>query len=473
MTAPPLAEVPDNGVQRRGSVVPLTASLRALAGPGLILAVAGMLAAAGQPAGFGPPALVAPIAIVGALLAGLAGGLLTVLAGVTWAVIYYGQPVWSGAPGTSERVLLTLAAGAVAVWLTSALRDRADGFRTAAARQSAMDDRIAAFTGALTAQPEDALPDALINGAVQLVDADMGVVTILEPRTGRHFVRAVYGSAGSAVGIEVLPGTGITGQAIRERQMVSAAPERRALAHRTARLIARRESDEPGRGAVIAVPCLQQGRVVASLTMARANVARQFTAEDEHAMARAAPIATLAVAAWLSRNGQADGTTHDTTTGLYNRSYLDSALEQLLALRRRSEPAQRPPLSMILFDIDSFASLNQRHGRPAGDQVLRAAATLLRQRFRASDIIARVGPDSFLVVLYGGTADIASQAAAQIRRQAREFRLRDARGEPIVVSMSAGCVAFREGEPPDALFRSVEAALATARWSGPGASVTI
>jgi len=128
---------------------------------------------------------------------------------------------------------------------------------------------------------------------------------------------------------------------------------------------------------------------------------------------------------------------------------------------------------MIMFDIDSFAVINERQGRQVGDQVLRAVATLLRQRFRASDVIARVGSDSFLVVLNGATGDTASEAAAQIRRQVRELNIANARGEPVVVSISAGCALLHDGDQADALFRSVEAALETARWSGSGAVVSI
>jgi diguanylate cyclase (GGDEF)-like protein len=128
---------------------------------------------------------------------------------------------------------------------------------------------------------------------------------------------------------------------------------------------------------------------------------------------------------------------------------------------------------MIMFDIDSFRLLNERHGRQVGDAVLRAVATLLRQRFRASDIPARVGPDSFFVVLNGAPPEVAAEAAAQIRRQVRELSLSNDRGEPVVVSVSAGCAALREGQEPDVLFRAVEAALATARWSGPGAVVSL
>jgi PleD family two-component response regulator len=76
-------------------------------------------------------------------------------------------------------------------------------------------------------------------------------------------------------------------------------------------------------------------------------------------------------------------------------------------------------------------------------------------------------------VLNGAAAEVAAEAAAQMRRQVRELNLANAQGEPIVISISAGCAVFRDGERPEVLFRSVEAALETARWSGPGAVVSI
>jgi diguanylate cyclase len=213
--------------------------------------------------------------------------------------------------------------------------------------------------------------------------------------------------------------------------------------------------------------------VIATLTVGRSDGRHPFDEDDMAALALVSPVAVLAVSGSLQRLELEQGSPRDAQTGLYNRAYLDAALDQLLALRRRMAPPDRPPLSMIMFDIDSFRLLNDRHGRQVGDAVLRAVSTMLRQRFRASDILARVGPDSFFVVLNGANAEIAADAAAQIRRQVRELNVSNARGEPVIVSISAGCAMFHDGDRPDALFRSVEAALDTARWSGPGAVVSI
>jgi diguanylate cyclase (GGDEF)-like protein len=241
---------------------------------------------------------------------------------------------------------------------------------------------------------------------------------------------------------------GITGQAIRERRILVG-------------------------GTSAALPATQAGRVIATLTLARSDRKRQFSDADLPALEQILPIFTLAAAGTLARREVDEGSPRDPLTGLYNHAYLDAALSQMLALRRRTPPEERRPLAMVMFDIDSFRMLNERHGRQTGDNVLRAVATLIRQRFRQSDILARIGPDSFFVVLNGATADVAAEAAAQIRSQVRDLNLAGLRGEPVVLSVSAGCATYRDGDQPDALFRSVEAALETARWSGPGAVVSI
>jgi len=132
-------------------------------------------------------------------------------------------------------------------------------------------------------------------------------------------------------------------------------------------------------------------------------------------------------------------------------------------------PEARPPLSAVLFAIDDFPLINEWNGRDDGDQVLRAVATVLRQRFRASDIVARVGEDAFLVVLHGATVDVASIAAAQIGRQVRELSLSNSRGERVPVSISSSSALFRDDGPPESLIKSLETALESTGGSGPSA----
>ena len=422
--------------------------LRALAAFGLAAGMVVLVELAGRPIGL-EPAMLLPLVVGGAtFVAGIGGGLIAGSIGGAYTVLYYSQPAWAGSAGGVGHAIATVTAAALAAWLLLRVRDRLDAYRAEEAAQSEFVDRVIALTDRLAHEPFDSMPDVLAIGAASLLEADMAVLTILDPPTGRHFVRAVHGSSGSALGVEVLPGVGITGEAIRQRQVILAGP-------------------------TAALPALQAGRVIATITLGRNERKRVFGDSERKLLEGILPVVTLAAAGTLARREGDEGSPRDSLTGVFNHAYLDAALEQLLALRRRTPPEERLSLAMLMFDLDSFRSVNERFGRPVGDNVLRAVATLIRQRFRSSDIIARVGPDSFFVVLNGAGPEVAADAAAQIRRQVRELNMFGMRGEPVVVSVSAGVAMYRDGDQADALFKSVEAALETARWSGPGAAVSI
>jgi diguanylate cyclase (GGDEF)-like protein len=88
----------------------------------------------------------------------------------------------------------------------------------------------------------------------------------------------------------------------------------------------------------------------------------------------------------------------DDLTGLYNRRYLWEFLDAILDRARE----QDFPVTLLLFDIDHFKRYNDQFGHPAGDQVLREVATLMRQNFRTHDVVCRLGGEEFAVVLWDG-----------------------------------------------------------------------
>lgn len=85
----------------------------------------------------------------------------------------------------------------------------------------------------------------------------------------------------------------------------------------------------------------------------------------------------------------------DQLTGLYNRYFLTSFIEQSLSLAKRHEY----PLSLIMLDLDKFKDINDTFGHEQGDQVLVKVADVLQKNCRAEDIAVRLGGDEFLVVL--------------------------------------------------------------------------
>jgi diguanylate cyclase (GGDEF)-like protein len=127
----------------------------------------------------------------------------------------------------------------------------------------------------------------------------------------------------------------------------------------------------------------------------------------------------------------------DPLTGLYNRRYLDDALERELQRARR----QGYPVSVLVIDIDRFKELNDQHGHQAGDEVLTALASELHASVRADDLACRWGGEEFVLVLPTMSIEAACARADMFRRdfERRAVRYRDAN---LRATVSVGVAAF-------------------------------
>ena len=96
----------------------------------------------------------------------------------------------------------------------------------------------------------------------------------------------------------------------------------------------------------------------------------------------------------------------DPLTALYNRRSFDSALAT--ALREPDGAA------LVLFDFDDFKAINDEHGHPVGDAVLRAVATACDAVVREGDCLARIGGDEFAVVAPGARSTGVARIVASL-----------------------------------------------------------
>ena len=134
--------------------------------------------------------------------------------------------------------------------------------------------------------------------------------------------------------------------------------------------------------------------------------------------------------------------TTDPLTGLANRRAATEVLEHQAQAAERYDR----PLSVITIDIDRFKSINDTHGHPAGDQVLRAIAEVLRSQARDADLVARWGGEEFVIIAPDTTGADATVLAERCRSAVAE-----ARAGGFEVTATFGVAQLRAGEPVDAL----------------------
>ncbi|MDD4880351.1 MAG: GGDEF domain-containing protein, partial [Gallionellaceae bacterium] len=120
------------------------------------------------------------------------------------------------------------------------------------------------------------------------------------------------------------------------------------------------------------------------------------------------------------------------------------------------------PMAVLLLDLDHFKDINDRHGHPVGDEVLKGFVEVLRQNVRASDILGRWGGEEFLVISPHLGLDSAVKLAEKLRLsiEAASFTA------GIRLTASIGVAEFVPGEKVSELVERVDRALYAAKADG-------
>src|SRR5438094_9384523 len=149
----------------------------------------------------------------------------------------------------------------------------------------------------------------------------------------------------------------------------------------------------------------------------------------------------------------------DPLTGVYNRRHFGERLTSEFAASRR----YGRPLSLVLLDVDHLSRVNEAHGRPAGDEVLRGVAQVLQGIVRGADVVARVGGDEFAMLLRETELQGAQTLAERVRQKVEQLRTKH-EGREIAVTATFGIAVessgqSREGEEPRDLVARAERVL--------------
>jgi diguanylate cyclase (GGDEF)-like protein len=154
--------------------------------------------------------------------------------------------------------------------------------------------------------------------------------------------------------------------------------------------------------------------------------------------------------------------TADPLTGLPNRRAFDEALAREVARAGRAGAA----LALVLVDVDHFKRVNDVHGHPAGDLVLRAVAERIAAAARAGDLVGRLGGEEFAIALPGAERASAAEAAERIRARVGSEPIA-VDGAALAVTISAGVASFpADAADGPALVARADARLYEAKRAG-------
>lgn len=134
----------------------------------------------------------------------------------------------------------------------------------------------------------------------------------------------------------------------------------------------------------------------------------------------------------------------DDLTGLNNRRATMKALEAAVA----QSHSQGIPLALVIVDIDHFKKINDAHGHPVGDAVLKWFAQIIATSVRCSDIVGRLGGEEFVLILPKATAGTALSVIARIQDRLRANGFSGGANMRSIgkVTASFGIALVREGE---------------------------
>jgi diguanylate cyclase (GGDEF)-like protein len=188
---------------------------------------------------------------------------------------------------------------------------------------------------------------------------------------------------------------------------------------------------QPTQAAILILAVLMLALAAAGIRRSRAVAAHEFAAEQK----------ARAEAEQRSRV--------DALTGLFNRRHTMETIEQELA-----RASSGPGVGVLMFDVDHFKRVNDRHGHAAGDAVLVEVAERLRQGVREWDVVARIGGEEFCVVAPGLDSEDAVAALGERLRTAvadRPVRLANGVTIPVTISVGAAMVASGSGSAEHAI----------------------
>ena len=312
-------------------------------------------------------------------------------------------------------------------------------------------------------QPEDRLDDTTVS---RLLDAGKRLTTSLEASdVTRRAVEEAMAITSAVAGAYVVRDGGArtvaftSVDAVLEPADLDQGVVARALeAGQSGRTVLVDPTGRLNRRALLAAPAVHDGHVVGALAVSRPGDS-PFTAHDQEALARLAPLVAAALHTAGRHQDSAELALVDGLTALGNRRRLERDLPTALA-------AGSGPVAFVMVDVDHFKVYNDTNGHVAGDEALRRVADALRTAVREGDVVYRYGGEEFCVLLPDTTSEEAEAVCERLRIAVRDTPFPGEERQPSgKVTVSVG-VALAQGADVEVLKTRADEALYEAKRSG-------
>ncbi len=212
----------------------------------------------------------------------------------------------------------------------------------------------------------------------------------------------------------------------------------------------------------ITAPLMVAGQTMGLLNLYRL-VGDAFTAAQERVLGLLTTSVALALRNAYEHQKTQDLALHDGLTQLYNHAAFHDALERAFETFLRYNRA----LSLIIFDIDHFKTINDTYGHQTGDSVLQELAVLGLASVRKTDILARYGGEEFGLILPDTDFAQAQILVDRLWRKIQEHRFAQSTiGLRLTVSLGVASTESRGVRCPADLVRAADAALYEAKHTG-------
>lgn len=217
-------------------------------------------------------------------------------------------------------------------------------------------------------------------------------------------------------------------------------------------------------GCYLCVPLVAHGDTIGVLYIGCPHeAAKEIVESRTEGIRQLVQLTAMALASLDMRKKLEHQSIRDGLTGLFNRHFLEIALERELARATR----RKGSLAVLMIDVDHFKKLNDQFGHSAGDAVLKEVAHTFSNCVRTEDLVCRYGGEEFTIILPDITPDAALNRAEVIRKAVANLRTELDNDLYSSVTISIGAALFpQDGQTSELLLRHSDAALYRAKREG-------